>query len=358
VEIRVSPGGALPVDDVARTTVNAPRRSRVLLATPGNEALEYSLDASKELADITTVKPAFLESKEYAQQAESGGYDLVIYDQCRPAVMPQANTLFIGRLPPAPKTDEKAPADGKPAVAVWKADAKASGPEIIDTNSAHPLMQLIDLGNVRFAEMTPLHAPPGGSTLIDTNAGVLFAVAPREGFEDAVLGAEIVGLNDQNERIANTDWVLRLSFPVFARNVLKYLGGNQQATSVGSVAPGQLVTLRSTAATDRLTVRTPSGKQVEIRRGKQSAYHFNETDELGVYEVVEGGKVTQRFAVNLLSSWETDIRPRETVKFGYVEVKGQSNWEGARRETWKWLLGLALGVLLLEWYIYNRRVYV
>jgi hypothetical protein len=29
-----------------------------------------------------------------------------------------------------------------------------------------------------------------------------------------------------------------------------------------------------------------------------------------------------------------------------------------RREAWKFLLLAALGVLILEWYIYNRRVYL
>ena len=48
----------------------------------------------------------------------------------------------------------------------------------------------------------------------------------------------------------------------------------------------------------------------------------------------------------------------EAVKIGHVEVTGQSHWEPARRELWRILLLAALGVLLLEWYIYNRRVYV
>ena len=43
---------------------------------------------------------------------------------------------------------------------------------------------------------------------------------------------------------------------------------------------------------------------------------------------------------------------------GYVEVKAETRWEPARRETWKFLLVVALGVLLFEWYIYNRRVYL
>jgi hypothetical protein len=37
---------------------------------------------------------------------------------------------------------------------------------------------------------------------------------------------------------------------------------------------------------------------------------------------------------------------------------GRVGQEPARQELWKWLLGAGLVVLLCEWYIYNRRVYL
>ena len=45
---------------------------------------------------------------------------------------------------------------------------------------------------VRMTDGTPLEVPPGGSVLLDSDAGAMFAVAPREGFEDAVLGFVLV----------------------------------------------------------------------------------------------------------------------------------------------------------------------
>jgi hypothetical protein len=87
---------------------------------------------------------------------------------------------------------------------------------------------------------------------------------------------------------------------------------------------------------------------------------FSDTRELGPYDVFEGDKLAQRFTVNLFDSLESDIRPREenTIRIGYVDVQGETSFEPARFETWKVLLVLALGVLLFEWYIYNRRVYL
>ena len=67
-----------------------------------------------------------------------------------------------------------------------------------------------------------------------------------------------------------------------------------------------------------------------------------------------------RLAVNLFDPSESQIAPRAdaAIQIGHVDVEGQKTWEGARRELWKILLISALAVLLFEWYIYNRRVYL
>ncbi len=290
-------------------------------------------------------EPDVLDSKPYQLAAAGGAYQLVIYDQCQPKEMPRANTLFIGRVPPS---------------GGWGAGEKTAGPQIIDVDGAHPLMQLIELGNVKFVEGTPLKVPPGGTVLVDSNVGPLMAIAPREGFEDAVLGVEIVSTDDKGDRYANTDWPLRLSFPVFALNALEYLAAGHETAAQMPLQPGQTATLRSDAKVEQLTVVPPRGKPHQVERGKLNTFVFTGTDELGIYDVQADGKQQERFAVNLFDSAESDIRPRaqNAVKIGYVEVEGQSTYESARQEAWRPLLLAALAVLLLEWYIYNRRVYL
>ncbi len=86
---------------------------------------------------------------------------------------------------------------------------------------------------------------------------------------------------------------------------------------------------------------------------------LSDTGELGVYEVRSGGKTVRRFAVNLFSPAESAIRPDTSpaIKIGDVKVDGERSWEAGRREIWKYLALAGLAVLLLEWYIYIRRVY-
>lgn len=342
LELRAKTNDALELDDIAWATVNPPRRARVLYVTPGgNEALNLSLGTGRaaELAEVNQQTPAFLATPEYAQQTADGRYDLIIYDRCEPKELPPANTLFVGRIPP----------DGS-----WKQLAQVDVPQIIDIDRAHPLMQLLELGDVLIAEGTPLEAPPGATTLIHTSAGPMFAIAPRQSYEDAVLGFELYG-----DEHLGTNWPARLSFPLFVLNVIEYLGGqSQRAGTTASVPPGGAVRLKSEVPAAEATIRTPDQKGVQVTR-RGNAFEFAGTDALGVYEVSAGGQVIDRFAVNLFDSSESDLRPRTAgLKIGHVQVAAQPAQETVRREGWKFLVMAALAVLLFEWYIYNRRVYL
>ena len=335
----------LAADNVAYAAINTPRRARVLLITPKNEALELALstDRAVKLADTSTATPKILESKEHQKQAEAGAFDLIIYDQCAPQKLPQCSTLFIGSLPPGDK---------------WSAEEKVGVPQIIDTQRTHPIMRYLDLGNVTIAEARPLNPPPGSTNLIEATRGPICAMAPRLGFEDCVLGFEIVGQDEDGNRYANTDWVRRYSFPLFVQNVLEYLGGAYSEAATGTVQPGKPMAIRSVTPADKVTVVDPQGGKREVVRQGLSGFVYGHTDTQGTYEVVEGKTTTQRFAVNLFERSESNIRPRPVIRPGYEEIKGQAGWLPMRRELWRWIVAAALVLLGLEWYIYNRRVYL
>jgi hypothetical protein len=59
----------------------------------------------------------------------------------------------------------------------------------------------------------------------------------------------------------------------------------------------------------------------------------------------------------MLDADESNIEPRSTVYIGPDAVMAGRE-RSQPRETWKWLVLAALTFLLLEWYVYNKRVYV
>ncbi|HEX4414906.1 MAG TPA: hypothetical protein VH107_14825, partial [Lacipirellulaceae bacterium] len=160
------------------------------------------------------------------------------------------------------------------------------------------------------------------------------------------------------------------SFPTFCLNTLEYLAGGTEDSQLGSTRPGQPVELRVPGNTPELTVVDPAKGEHTLRRNSQDVFQFENTNQLGVYEVKRGDQVIERFAVNLLDRQESDVRVRPTqggegstiqpadIKIGNTNVEATLGQTPSRTEAWKFLLGCALFVLLLEWYIYNRRVYL
>jgi von Willebrand factor type A domain/Aerotolerance regulator N-terminal len=368
LKLQINAKDQLLADNTAYAVVNVPRPVKVLVVTPGTDALLLALQTveAQKLANITVGEPKLLETKAHQDQAAEGTFDLIIYDQCAPKVMPACNTLFIGRIPPAEPgsaPEAAAPAaDGKaaPPPATWRAAEKQGLPIVIDVNQIHPLTQLVQMGNVKIGYATPLKGPPGTVTLIDSDAGSLYCIGPRGGYEDAVLAFDIVTNDAEGKTYSNTDWPIRRSFPVFVMNALKYLGGVRSSLAAPNILPGSPATLRTSTPVANILVTSPRGEKHPVPREVQNTFVFSRTEELGVYDVREGSgnRVTQQFAVNLFDTRESDLTPAEKIDIGHEEVKAQQGKQSARKELWKWLLLGAIGVLIFEWYIYNRRVYL
>jgi len=395
LELRIDFKDALASDNRAWATVNPPQPARVLVISTENKPLDQALktERARQLADVTWEGPEFLKTPEYKSAADSGAYHLVIYDGLAPETMPQANTFFMGAIPPGPalpkspdgkKTEEppqenpkaeppadeknekgnepaQADAPGGPAVRGWTAGPIDKYPTVIDVDRGHPLMNLVEMSDVAIGEtLTAIGFPQGGSVLIDSHRayGPLLAIAPREGYQDAVLSFRLV----QDGKPNNTDWWVKPSFPVFMLNVLTYLGGGADSLSTGNVRPGATVALRGQAAGEKITVQrtfpAPAEPPKPVERSNRNTYDFADTDRQGVYEVNWGAdRPPQRFAVNLFTAAESDILTRTELTIGSGEaVVGSGQREIARKETWKLLLLAGLAVLVLEWYLYNRRV--
>ncbi|MFM2096650.1 MAG: hypothetical protein RIS70_3774 [Planctomycetota bacterium] len=337
----------LELDNQAFTAVDPPRPARVLFVSPGNEGLRRALatDVAAKLADVSFADVDVLQTPAYADDADLGRYDLVIYDQCVPPKMPQANTLFIGRAPP---------------LETWSLGERTGPPAILDVDRSHPLMQLLELGNVRIVEASAVKSPPAAISLIDSTIGTLMSIAERGAFQDAVLGFDFLMRDEKGELVPNTDWQRYYSFPIFVQNLLSYLGGAGSATTANSVLPGQPIRLRSAGNVGALEIRSPAGEESVLKREGGSGFIFSGTDLQGIYAVRESGQkvASQHFAVNLFQALESNLLPAEKLDIGSTEIRKEAVSEVTRRELWKLILGLALVVLLFEWYVYNRRVYL
>ena len=111
--------------------------------------------------------------------------------------------------------------------------------------------------------------------------------------------------------------------------------------------------------------RSPSAGRAE------DVFQFQDTQPAGRVRREAGRQGLERFAVNLSDRRESDVRVRPSqeseeaktvrpadIRIGHVDVAASVDQAPARREIWKAVLAGALFVLVFEWYIYNRRVYL
>jgi hypothetical protein len=345
---------AFGIDDEAWLVVGVVRKSKVLIVGRTNTILDafFDDDATKEVATVTKIMPDQLrENKAYIEPARVGEYDLVIFDRCAPMredEMPRANTVFIGRPPPPWSMDNP---DPKSERKIEKVDT----PTVKGWTGEHGLLRyLTGLHEIGISEAIRIHGLPPRTPRImegDGDLGLMLALN-RGAYTDVVMCFSI--LTDTGEW--NTNWPLLPSFPLFWRNVLYTLGNIRDATGDENLQPGQVKLLRPDGKVQSVTVTDTKGDIKTLQRGTRPDFAYGDTERCGVYRA-EWENGVQRFSVNLLDSDESSIEPRPSVQIG-AESIAAGETRKQPRELWKFAVLAGLLFLILEWYVYNRRVFV
>ena len=355
-EVRLTVKDALQVDNHAFALVGNARKARVVVVTAGNRYLLDTLQTptAAERADISVVTPEVAKASPLADDIRDGRYDLIIYDGVRPEQSPEANTLYFGAFPPGP---------------AYANPKDVQQPVILDWDVAHPLMQYIrDLSLVFIAKAKVVDLPPGATRLIDSNLGPLAFSVPRDGFTDSVVTFPLL-----DGTTPNTTWFRYISFPLFILNGMQTMGNVREASGDQVAAPGRPQTLRAETPGGEIQVTSADGKTTErVSRTSQGTFVYNAAATTGLYHARWDPRGLLPFAVNLFDQRESDIATRGLVpagtpealaesyriKIGYNPIAGLAQSRPVHREWWKPLALLSLGVLLVEWYIYNRRIYI
>jgi hypothetical protein len=332
----------LSIDNTAYATLAPTRTASVLLVTSGNKPLELALSTgeSEKTCVLEVVDPSYLKTEPYKARASTGVDQLILFDRCQPEVMPMTNTFMIGAIP----------------MVGWKWSEKASQVLLVDIDRTHPIMRYLDLFTLLIAEGRTLEPPKGATDLLTAESGPVLSLAPREGFEDLVLGFEIISTSSDGGLAFNTDWQVQRSWPVFVFNCVRYLTGASDMQGRMSHLPGTAVTVSTERRRGELTVRDPAGNVTSVTPDPTGRITHAVDDQTGIYEVEDEKRIIDLFSVNLFDRRESTIAAPETVKLGYVEIAGEDGRNQSRNEYWRLLLILMLTVLAAEWWYYGRRL--
>ena len=331
----------LAIDNFAYAGLRPMRTVTVLLITDGNRPLTLGLttENASKISVIEEQSPSYLNSPEYAARVDARLDDLIIYDRCRPKELPPTNTFFIGSLP----SDQ------------WKWGSERGQTILVDVDRTHPVMRFLEVFSLLIFEGRSVVGPTGTRELIGGDNGTVLALYPRDGYQDLVLGFEIISTDGEGNQQSNTNWFAERSWPVFLLNVLRHLAGAADATAAQSFLPGDTIRLRVESSLESVDISRGGGTPETVKTGNSGAVEFVHSDMPGSYRVSAEDNLVDLFTINLFSRQESQISPRQQFDLGYETVETSEMIE-TRKEYWRYLLAAALLVLAAEWWLYNRRI--
>lgn len=309
----------MAADNQASVASPLPAAIRVLLVTRGNRFLEKALRAAGEVElSLAASVPE-----------DTSGWDFVVLDDVAPASWPSGNVWAV-----------------RVAATNWfETTGPLKGPPIVDWKATHPLLRFVNPDNVAVAEAVGVKPPTWGTVVIDSPRGPL-VVAGESGRQRAIwMGFDLL----------SSTWPLRLSFPMFVANAVEWLNPATARAEQLNLRAGDPLRFELPPGAGEVAVRPPGGDwmRVTVDSGAREAV-FGATDRQGVYGLRYGtNEVT--FAVRALDLVESDTTPRPEIKVGRYGGTASTSMRSGNLEIWRWFAGLALGVLLFEWWFYHRR---
>jgi hypothetical protein len=317
--VRLTGKDDLAADNEASIVSLLPKPVNVLLVTRGNRLLEKALRAvaNVQLAvanDLTDV---------------GAGFDFIVLDGVTPSEWPKGNVLAFRLV----NTN-------------WVENiANVEAPVIVDWKSTHPLLRYAGFDNVQIVQSLTARAPTWAVSILEAPQAPLI-LAGDLGRQRIVW----VGFDP-----LESNWPLRVSFPIFIANAVDWLNPANTKNSQLLVTAGDPFRLALTEPVKTAEVKLPDGKTTTLNNlDGANGIVFGDTSKQGIYQLRVGtNEVT--FCANLLDSAESNIRPREELKFGeYTRVEA-TTVKRTNMELWRTLAAIGLTVLLFEWWWYHRR---
>ncbi|HXZ43539.1 MAG TPA: VWA domain-containing protein [archaeon] len=320
----VSAGDDLAVDNHAEAVIPPPHLVRVLLITAGNAFLEKALATDPQL-QVEKGTPELV--------SKAAQYDVTILDNVPVKTIPPGRYLLINTVPPGISL---------------QLQGRVEQPPIIDWDRTHPVMRYLDFSKVVIQDAMRVRPLGSGRTLVESNLTPLIYAIDERGMKAIFIGFDLF----------RTDLPLRVAFPLFVSNALRWLYPSQLEDTGLQLHTGQPLTVSLPAGASVGTLTEPTGKSHSLQADADGRVSFVETTHAGIY-TMKAGKWEQRYAVNLLDEGESNIAPRAK---GLPEQAGQGSTEDqpstfpSRQDLWRFFALLGLLILLLEGIVYHREV--
>lgn len=319
-----SEGDLLPADDDAYAVVSMAAERDVLLVNVDRltaRALQADPRFRLKVAPPAAITPEMLAS-----------YDAVVFGSTVPEAAKGHNVMVLG------------PYDGGPASFGKQADS----PRILGWRRTHPVMRFVEWDGVVVARAKALADQGGLVSLVEADIGPLVLAGERDGGRWVQFGFLPL----------ESDLPLRIAWPVLVLNSLGWLteeSGDTEASRIVAAGTPFVRRVPDGLVADGVTVTGPDGepRKVDLADG---VLRVRDTSDVGIY-TLDAGALSTTFAANLLAPRESAIAPQDSLSLAAGVMAPAEAKIAGRKEIWRELSLVAIAVLMLEWFAWNRRKY-
>jgi len=327
--VELSPGDALPLDDVAYARVPAGRRMPVTLASSASYSwVARALDADPDL-DLQRITPAQLATVN---------------------VDPDALVVLEGACPPGvPGHDVLAVAPPAGSCLGVEVGAVVEQPQLTSWETGDPRFRFLTLDGVHVARSARLGTGGLAASLVRAGTATLIADASVPGRTVTVLGF------DPGE----SDWPLKASFVLFVRNIVEVARLHRAQGAIGPIRTGEPLRIVVPSGVSSIRILGPGMPEHDVT-AKGGFAVVPSIDRAGFYPVrwTEPHIGEALVAANLTSEKESDVRVRPVTVdsgSGKAESGTGSRIADAQHEYGAWLaLAAALVIAFDVWWLTRR----
>jgi Aerotolerance regulator N-terminal/von Willebrand factor type A domain len=214
-----------------------------------------------------------------------------------------------------------------------------------------PRVTFVDFKDVNILKFKSVTGADWADALIKADGGPLLLAGQQGGRQIAILTFDL----------HNSDLPLQITWPILMANLLDWFTPRAAISIPSGLQVGQSLSIQPPLDATAIHFTLPDGSTRDLPIDRQTLV-FGDTELPGVYsaDIQAGDKVIQsaQFAVNLFAPTESDITPHDSISLSGATITPAAREEIGQREFWPWAALLALLILLIEWFVYQRRLQV
>lgn len=343
-------GDCLSVDDSASVVVPPPKILSVLLVSDGNFFLEQGLQAQR----LKVYDKMFPQEYRQLPTADDGGrklpkpYDVIVFDRydMQPDEVPRSGAaIYFGCVPPGIELKAATDATGERTV--------VKDNFVLDWDREHPILRHLNLGKLYAADAFKLLPTLNSTVLVDGTNGPLMVLHRQGRAIHLVVPFDVIDSN----------WPLRPMWPVFLYQTLQFMSLGTDMDVHPSYQPGETLRVprfnlqKLDPVPETIMLNGPMGPQ-KVKVPLTGDFVLPALNKVGVYRTDPPIPQYENISVSLLDPTESNVLPAPVAPGSQGTSKPVAETK-TRLDLWWWLVAAAaLPLLMIEWWVYTKRVHL